>query len=299
MPILPATNEDLGHFDHFTALTGFFEQSDSNTDDSHYPMVPPHLGLVDGVTWPEFDRLLREKQASLGDTGLIRVLLLQRHGQGIHNAAEAKYGKKAWDEYYSRLPEYFDAQLTDLGVHQLRENLAKLSLEIGQGLSVPEWIFSSPLTRCLNTTEILWGSITGNQYHPRVLENLREEYGDHTCDHRRTRTELQVRFPHFDFAGLVDDEDTLWKPDERETEQHLDHRIQQALQEIFTAVSAKSSESEESLKSSHNPYIGVVCHGGVIEAVARVTKHRQFHIVPGGLLPIVVVGWRKPQEERL
>ncbi|KND02153.1 uncharacterized protein SPPG_02645 [Spizellomyces punctatus DAOM BR117] len=264
----------------YTILDGFFVQSRPDTNDSSFPLVPPHLGLIDTEQgrWERFVEKLERVQEEIGDKGVVKVLLLQRHGQGIHNAAEEKYGKIAWDDYYSRLPEYFDAPLTPLGISQLHGNTDLIKGELGDGLPLPSLILSSPLSRCLNTTRLIWGSLVEG-YHPRVLEDLRESYGEHTCDKRRSRTELEGLWPEFDFSGLVSDEDTLWKPDEREEDQHVDERVQRVFDGIFM--------------DREHLFVGIVCHGGIIEASLRVTGHRAFSVRPGGLIPIVVVGWRE------
>ncbi|KAJ3012675.1 hypothetical protein HKX48_006163 [Thoreauomyces humboldtii] len=269
----------------YEAIPGFFQQTDPQTDDESYPLAPPRLGLIDDSEdrWATtFQRIAVLQSEVRSDGGVVRLLFLQRHGQGEHNVAEAKYGSIAWNEYWSKQEQYFDPALTALGLDQLATVRDNLHRELKEGgLPVPSLVVSSPLSRCLNTTSVVWGggALPATQL-VFVREPFRETYGDHTCDRRRDRSELAKKWTHYDFSGLWADKDPLWTP-ERETDEHVKERISRAFDPIF--------EYEE----LGPRFVGIVCHGGVIEAAIAVTKHRGFSVPPGGMLPMVVVGWPK------
>ncbi|TPX54133.1 hypothetical protein PhCBS80983_g06037 [Powellomyces hirtus] len=269
----------------FTSLPNFFIQSLSTTDPALLPPAPPRLGLLDEWTWESVRARVGAIARERGRK--VKIVVLQRHGQGTHNAAESKYGTPAWNDYYSKLPLYFDAPLTPLGVHQLSVTRSTLRRELSLGLSVSR-VYSSPLSRCLNTTQLVWAD-TG--VVPRVVEELRETYGVHTCDARRSRTELAALYPAFEFSGLVGEEDPWWTPDKRETEEETRARVLKALEQIF--------DEEEDGNAVEDGVVSIVCHGGVIESVLDVTGHRAFNVPPSGLIPLVIVDSRARKGEML
>jgi hypothetical protein len=68
---------------------------------------------------------------------------------------------------------------------------------------------------------------------PLIVEICREEYGEHTCDKRRTRTEFHSDFPGFAFEEGFEEEDILWSP-ERETKENIEVRARLFLDRVFT-----------------------------------------------------------------
>ncbi|KNC76366.1 hypothetical protein SARC_11129, partial [Sphaeroforma arctica JP610] len=57
-----------------------------------------------------------------------------------------------------------------------------------------------------------------------AYEGVRERYGVHPCDKRRTVEVLQPEFPHVDFTHIDVGEDSLWTPT-RETEENVKLRV--------------------------------------------------------------------------
>lgn len=67
---------------------------------------------------------------------------------------------------------------------------------------------------------------------------MREEYGEHTCDKRKTRTYITDRFvkentSRFEIEEGFTEEDELWKADEHETKEHVAERAKLILDRIF------------------------------------------------------------------
>lgn len=67
----------------FSVVEGFFAQSDPDTDPDTFPVLPPHLGLMDDADgrWERFTEKLAALQASIGEKGTVKFMLLQRHGE--------------------------------------------------------------------------------------------------------------------------------------------------------------------------------------------------------------------------
>lgn len=154
------------------------------------------------------------------------LALSARHGEGFHNAAEAKYGSEAWESKWSKLDGDDDglvwgpdAELTPRGERQIKAMREKWAVQLKDEAPLPEVFLSSGLTRALQTWEITWDRILGESKGDvrRVLEvrevsqtipllgrdswvtdekiaatqGIREHNGVHTCDKRRTKVSTE------------------------------------------------------------------------------------------------------------
>ncbi|CAM9791851.1 unnamed protein product [Phaeothamnion confervicola] len=193
-----------------------------------------------------------------------------RHAVGVHNDAAACLGYDAYkDEVYS------DARLSPAGVAAAREARHIL----GALRPPPELVITSPLTRAVQTAILLFhgtgsgeggggsgggseggGGIgcdssqggTGPVVPICAAENCREGHGLHPCDRRRTRTELAAEFgAAVDFSG-ISETDELWRPEARESMEHLGRRAAD-----FLAAVLRRPER----------HVVVVAHGVFIETL--------------------------------
>lgn len=125
------------------------------------PEIPPELRDSSGIVDPKLHRR--------------RTLYLIRHGEAVHNVLEAKAQEKAKqegqkknlppDEIQQKMEEarrsvlhdgsLRDAALTDKGRQQAREASKKLHQLIHTGIHPPTEAMCSPLSRCLETCQIL------------------------------------------------------------------------------------------------------------------------------------------------
>ncbi|KAF5455922.1 hypothetical protein F2P56_025450 [Juglans regia] len=177
-----------------------------------------------------------------------KTLHLVRHAQGIHNVE----GEKNHDAYLSY--DFFDAQLSPLGWKQLH-NLRKHVQACGISKSI-DLVIVSPLLRTMQTAVGVFGgeaeaytdgvnvpplmvANTGNSGHPAIsslnrppfvaVELCRERLGVHPCDKRQSIREYRPLFPAIDFSLVENDDDILWKPDIRETNEEVADRGQKFL----------------------------------------------------------------------
>ncbi|KAL2511995.1 Phosphoglycerate mutase-like protein 1 [Abeliophyllum distichum] len=195
-----------------------------------------------------------------------KTIHLVRHAQGMHNVE----GDKNYKAYMS--PEYFDANLTQLGWQQV-DNLRKHVHESGLFKKI-ELVVTSPLLRTIQTAVGVFG---GGDYTDRMdilplmvanagnsdraaisslncppilaVELCREHLGVHPCDKRRSISEYQCLFPAIDFSLIESDEDALWKADVRETKEELAAR---GMEFMIWLLSRKEKE------------IAVVTHSGFL-----------------------------------
>eukprot|EP00123_Amoebidium_parasiticum_P021490 comp6828_c0_seq2/m.2576 comp6828_c0_seq2/g.2576 ORF comp6828_c0_seq2/g.2576 comp6828_c0_seq2/m.2576 type:complete len:337 (-) comp6828_c0_seq2:431-1441(-) len=247
----------------FSTITGYFSQ-----DISQGTQPPPRFGLLLG-DWKELDSNV-DALENEGGTGSIKVLYLVRHGEGIHNVAEAEYGKEVWDSRVSLDPKYTDAPLTQKGVEQAKALHDAVMKEVSSGMPV-ELIVSSPLERALNTTNIAFESIKVRRV---VAEGCRELISRHTCDHRSNVSTLKPRYQEFGFDGL-DEEDRLWgRIDESETE--VKQRAQAFLEQLWE------------LAGPSVRHIGVGSHSGFIQALLAQIGHVGYRPMNAEMIPVVL-----------
>jgi broad specificity phosphatase PhoE len=108
----------------------------------------------------------------------VKLLILARHGQGYHNVAEATYGTKDWDCYWSMLDgadgiTWSDALLTEVGQGQAKDVHKLWRKLLPQGIPPPEAFYTSPLTRTIETANLTFQGLDlaqGKPYRPYVKE---------------------------------------------------------------------------------------------------------------------------------
>ena len=111
-----------------------------------------------------------------------------RHGQGTHMIKKDM--------------SIFDPELTEEGKIETEYNCKAIENENF------EVIFVSPLTRTLQTAEII--SKKTKTAKIIVLEMIREGLNKNQANKRRNLSELKQKFPSFDFSLITDDTDTLY-----------------------------------------------------------------------------------------
>ncbi|GLT93688.1 hypothetical protein SLE2022_114670 [Rubroshorea leprosula] len=204
-----------------------------------------------------------------------KILHLVRHGQAMHNVE----GDKNRDALLS--PHLFDAKLSPLGceqVDQLRKHFHASGL-----LNRIDLVITSPLLRAIQTAVGVFG---GNQSYidrvkmakesvtpanegdidfdvvstpncPKIMavELCRDRNGLRPCDKRRRVSDYQLLFPSLDYSMMDSDEDNLWIPDIRESEEELVARGMKLMKWLWTRP-----EKE----------IAVVSHGIVLQQMLNV-----------------------------
>ncbi|KAG9317750.1 histidine phosphatase superfamily [Chiua virens] len=189
---------------------------------------------------------------------------------------------KAWSEYWAKLNgddeiTTADPQLTPLGKQRAQEAHAAWEEERPFGIPLPEKLYTSPLTRAIHTHQLTFdGVFPPSGPKPIMVENAREHNGVHTCDKRRTRSEIYASFPEYYFENGFTENDELWKPDYRETYDDIDRRAMHVLDMIF--------------HNDTETFVSITSHGGFIGGFLRMCKHRPWYLPTGGIIPLVVKG---------
>ncbi|XP_022136291.1 phosphoglycerate mutase-like protein 1 [Momordica charantia] len=167
-----------------------------------------------------------------------KIIHLVRHAQGFHNVAIDENWTAALSE------DYFDARLTPLGWEQT-DALRKHVRSSGFFKTI-ELVITSPMSRTIQTAVGAFGGEehsddlnvpplmvedAGDSNRPAIsslncppflaIEDCRESIGITPCDRRRNISEYRPLYPAIDFSMIEHDEDVLWKPDVRETDDEM------------------------------------------------------------------------------
>ncbi len=183
-----------------------------------------------------------------------------RHGEAEHNVGFRERGEAAFLD-----PKYEDAPLTDKGKEQARATGLHLA-----GLNIVD-IWSSPLTRCIETAEELFEETSAQEFfiHDNLVERLG---GDHVCNSRKCKRELKVKYPHINMESLPD-LPACWSA--RENEYALRQRMFMLVQLLCDIYS----------ECHPNSHILIVSHADAIFALTgKALKNAEVCIVnPGDL----------------
>ena len=141
------------------------------------------------------------------------MIYFLRHAQGEHNAAELKYGKKAWDAKYSKILKYLDAPLTALG--KANSKLVQAHMDSKEQFPL-DLVVVSPLQCAIRTALIVFNST--NSSRPTIaVETCRETLCVHTYYERHNVSYLSTTFPSVNFTSIAAGPDPLWTSTNRET----------------------------------------------------------------------------------
>ncbi|KAH9933225.1 histidine phosphatase superfamily, partial [Epithele typhae] len=269
-------------------VTGFFAQDDPNANSSAIGSAPARFGLLDTspARWETFRFKLAKLNAQAEWGTQYKAIFFARHGEGFRmrfadNVAEAKYGTPV-RTYWSKLDgdgEIVwgpDANLTDNGVQQAITVGELWKAEHKFNIPLPQKLYASPMRRALYTFKLELedsGVINDLFLRTLILEDLREQYGVHTCDMRFTKTEIAENFhaPVYHFERGFAENDTLWTADERESSEHTAWRAKQVLDKIFT-------------EDKFETYIGITAHSGIINGFVRTLGRPRYALHTGGEL---------------
>ncbi|AGO10202.1 AaceriAEL304Cp [[Ashbya] aceris (nom. inval.)] len=268
----------------YAALPGYFQlYPQEGAGDVTAPPAADPARFVHAQSWEELF-------ASVPSDA--KLLILHRHAEGFHNAAERRYGKEAWDDYWSKLDGdehgiWADAQLTPKGQQQASAASEQVGALV-RALGVPERLYSSPLRRCLETFIEAWAPVAQHISEPaidlHVREGLRETLGVHTCDrrvphsqavavyqgHRLANSTLQLHY-----EAYYPEPDMLWSPTHRETTEEIHDRVTKALDRILDRPER---------------YIFVTAHSEMMVAALHALHHPKVHHVPNAGFLYLVVG---------
>lgn len=141
-----------------------------------------------------------------------KTLYLIRHGYSLHNQLFDEIGPEVFeDERVYDSPLIFGGQMQSIELGNTW--IKKYDIDL---------VLVSPLSRTLETCMNIFGDMDVDII---CLENLREyPIGQHTCNQRKSIDFLSNKYPKIKF-NIQENEDTLWTPNNRESIEELNERI--------------------------------------------------------------------------
>ncbi|KAB8233055.1 histidine phosphatase superfamily [Aspergillus alliaceus] len=281
------------HF-KFSTVTGYFLQDEPDTDPENFDYVTSNFGLIprnydteldpEGhkTQWERFEHHLNRLNRDSSPDTQFKLLFLGRHGEGVHNVAERKYGTELWDCYWSlqdgdETGTWVDARLTDLGISQAQTANKAWKAQIQNKIPAPQSYYVSPLNRCLATASVTFkglGLPHTEPFRPVIKELLRETLGLHTCDSRSSKAAIEQEYPLYRFEDGFAEEDPLYDPKLRESDSARDARLRDLLLDIFAR--------------DESTVVSLTAHSGAITSILEVVGHRRFALMTGAVIPVLV-----------
>ncbi|KAK2625307.1 hypothetical protein QTJ16_005676 [Diplocarpon rosae] len=297
------TSSPADEYVRYSTVTGYFLQDEESTDPTGFDFTTTNFGLIDRTypadadlspnskltQWQRFARQIAKLNFDSGANVAYKLFYFGRHGEGYHNVAEAFYGSEAWDCYWSlrdgnETLTWADALLTPTGEAQaLRAHAFWESAIRLQKIPTPESYYASPLLRCLATANLTFSGLDlpkESPFVPTIKEGFREVIGVHTCDRRSAKAVIRERYPDWPIEEDFAEDDPLWSPTLRETDQAIDQRTAKVLEDVWAA--------------DKHVYISVSAHSGEIASVLRVLNHRPFPLGTGQAIPILIKAEKVP-----
>jgi broad specificity phosphatase PhoE len=234
--------------------------------------------------WQQFALELHRLNKESAKNVQYKLLFLGRHGEGYHNAAETFYGTPAWNCYWAELNgnstnSWEDAAIDPLGVAQAQAAHSLWARLIEQqGIETPDTYFTSPLTRCLQTSNITFSGLNlprHKPFIPTVKEYLREGISIHTCDRRSNKTYIEQNYPTYKIESNFVEYDYLWNGVTSETSDAQNLRSFAVLESIFSTPQIGS-------------VLSITSHSGEIASILSVVGHIAFPLNTGAVIPALV-----------
>jgi broad specificity phosphatase PhoE len=263
----------------------------------------PNFGLE--ISWNQFQHEVSAMNLKCDPTTktVFKVLFLTRHGLGVHNVVEKKVGRSAWDvrepfpfppgtranrplpaqDHWGRLDgdgkvTWADAKLVEEGEKQVNELSLTWKKHIQDcGLPVPSTLYTSPLARCLQTTEGVFHDLfakADRPFRPVVKELLRERMINHTCNRRSSRSWIAEHYQTYIIEDGFTEEDELWRADRREPMEEHVARTREVLEDIF--------------ESDPGTFISLTVHSFAITAILRVLGTNKIRVREGSTVAFLV-----------
>ncbi|KAJ4267164.1 putative phosphoglycerate mutase pmu1 [Fusarium torreyae] len=282
----------------YTAVEGFFMQDDAATNPSTFDYAQWNFGLLNRTyptdpknprkgyktQWERFEQYVKHLNRNASrDKTRYKVLVLGRHGEGWHNAAESFYGTPAWNCYWGEqsgngTAVWEDPLLTPAGLNEAYKANAYFKTRFeNEGMPFFDSYYTSPLARCVITARETFKGLKlpkGKPFEPVVKELLREGVSIRTCDHRSNKTYISTLAPKIKFEKGFSEHDKLWTGKKGETGDHQLARSKEVLDDIFTSDNAV--------------WISISSHSGEITKLLQALNHQPFRLATGQIIPVLV-----------
>ncbi|KAH8680941.1 histidine phosphatase superfamily [Xylariales sp. PMI_506] len=298
-------------YNKFSYVSGFFftDYATAGIESRKIPVTTqPRLGILERrydlagsaslrlgegpPQWARFADYIDRLNSQSPDGVCYKLIYVIRHGRGVHNVVMEEVGSEAWKKHWSHLEgdserTWVDARLVEDGIAQA-EGLARFWSDAaqGNGMPIPQSLYTSPLARCLETTRLVYrpmmAAAGGRQplLRPVIKESLRERVTTHTCDKRSSRSWIESNYPEYHIGekstseGEFAEDDVFWSPGDPETEPEHTARMQALLEDIFTNDKAH--------------FISFTTHSYTISSILQAIGGPQLRVAECAMIPLFI-----------
>jgi len=212
-----------------------------------------------------------------------KLLFIGRHGEGVHNIANDKYGEEAWDKEWAHktgddeMTWGSDPPLTETGINEARTigKVWQTGMEAKPPIPFPSTFYCSPMQR---PSQTLYYTFMENGLLPEdttihVREGLREKLDTRQPQKRRPLSELKKQFPSWQMGEGMTEEDELWSADQMETDEEMAKRAGHVLDEIF---------------GKKENCVSITCHSNLIKGILNYIGHPVFFAPRGAAFAVLL-----------
>jgi broad specificity phosphatase PhoE len=142
---------------------------------------------------------------------------------------------------------------------------------------LPGAVYTSPLTRCLETTDAIFREVfreNAAAFRPNINEALRGRLTYHAFNRRSNRSWIANNFPDYVSLPSFSEEDNLWTADGWEADGALEERSQQVLEDIFS--------------DDCNPFVALTTHSYLISAILALVGMKPFLVREATSIAVLV-----------
>lgn len=236
--------------------------------------------------WTRFTAYVKSLNLTAPPNVHYKVLYLTRHGIGYHNQKHLEVGTVDWERNWSLkdgdgINTWFDSFLTPQGEQQAQDlSTFWTSLLNVDNAPLPQTIYTSPLARCLQTTNLVFRPVMPSPFRAIIKEGLRERWTLHTCNKRRTKSWIESNWAEKGFEledGFVE-EDVLGNTTTAETDEEHVERKHIVLENIW--------------ETDRGEFLELTCHSIAIRAIQAACDAPIYRVREGSSHAILVRGER-------
>lgn len=191
-----------------------------------------------------------------------------RHGHAYHNDAVDKFGEQEYEN-----PKWTDPELTSKGFWQTEDHLLpKIIRPINENIRA---IYSSPLTRCIQTANIIQESLID---YPviQLTDSLIERQGNHPCNWRKHKDDIAELWDKTVDISQLSDELPVAGLLKEETDEEMINRLDSFVQSILFIHQTMDILQDSSVNDHKNTILLMTHHEVMKSAFGTKTDNCGF-----------------------
>jgi broad specificity phosphatase PhoE len=207
-------------------------------------------------------------------------VIFLRHGHATHNEAVEKDGEAEYEKF-----EWKDAEMTSKGFSQVDSLVSTLITPLRSSGSKICAIYSSPLTRCIQTANIIQETLTDAPTIT-LADNLIERQGKHPCNWRKEKNELVSLWDTSVDTSYLPTDIPIFDPLNVETDESIIERMNNFMQFILHDLNNRRSSLPDS------PVVLISTHHEVLKTMFNESVDNGDYLAHKFILDTATNTWR-------